>query len=367
MNTENLHKLIKRYIDKYDFLIAEPQNELFKWETAYKFNKIWNDPQSAALTADQLFKMARKEMSVLVDGSMVTPASGIIKMAEQEPAKVTDLFRNVLYVEDGGDLSLRQKHMDVFLQEIDKVRAQYYPQSFKYKQDRHAVSSYLALLHPEKDYIYRYTDVNEFAKRIEFGFDIGSGSNFRLDWYYNMCNTIVEALREYPEFLEKHFAILKTAPDKYYFDESLHLMAYDLMYCCRTYNLFDGIDYATKPRAVVDPDMSERYQQLLEENRRQIQEIKPRIEEIETISLIGVSVQHRQYGTGTVTEHSGNIVAVRFENTEKRFVIHKRYPGLPIFEDNERVVEVFTEYEGLQRRLHQLLSEQKRLEETKQK
>ena len=54
-----------------------------------------------------------------------------------------------------------------------------------------------------------------------------------------MADLVVEALKEHNSLLQKYEALLKGDPD-YYYDPSLHLMAYDLMYCCRCYNFYYG-------------------------------------------------------------------------------------------------------------------------------
>ena len=76
------------------------------------------------------------------------------------------------------------------------------------------------------------------AKYIDFGFDIGSGASFRLEQYYRMCDEITGALREHESLLEKHFNMLT---DKCYVDDSLHLMTFDLIYCCKTYDFYQGL------------------------------------------------------------------------------------------------------------------------------
>lgn len=86
-----------------------------------------------------------------------------------------------------------------------------------------------------KSIIYRYREAEEFAKYTEFGFDLGSGESFSLPNYYKLCDIIVDALKEHEDLISKYKKLIKDN-DKYYYDKSLHLLAFDLMYCCRTYN-----------------------------------------------------------------------------------------------------------------------------------
>ena len=82
----------------------------------------------------------------------------------------------------------------------------------------------------------------------EYGFDIGSGGSFDLSKYYQMCDEIVERLKAHPEFLRKHFDKLRR--DGYCAEErSLHLLAFDLIYCCRTYGYYKEIPYVPKAKS----------------------------------------------------------------------------------------------------------------------
>ena len=169
-------------------------------------------------------------------------------MAEQRPDEVERLVREVLFAdyESIGDL---QNNMDEFLEEIEKIRQELFPRFYRYKQDRHAASCYLAFFAPETHFIYRYSEAEEFAKYIEFGKDLGAGVDFKLENYYELAEIVVEALKEHPSLLEKHDALFKEN-DHYYYDTSLHLMTFDLMYCCRFYNFYTGLSHAKKKDSI---------------------------------------------------------------------------------------------------------------------
>ena len=50
-----------------------------------------------------------------------------------------------------------------------------------------------------------------------------------------------------------------------------------------------------------------------------------------------------------------NTIKVRFpEGLEKSFIIHTKFPARPTFEDDEQVVEAFTEYDRLTREIQGL-------------
>lgn len=64
----------------------------------------------------------------------------------------------------------------------------------------------------------------------------------------------------------------------------------------------------------------------------------------EDISLIGVQVTSAQYGIGTVVAQDVNKIDVQFPELKKTFILSKKYPSRPRFEDDETIVDAFTEY-----------------------
>ena len=64
------------------------------------------------------------------------------------------------------------------------------------------------------------------------------------------------------------------------------------------------------------------------------------------ISLIGVQVTTDKYGIGTVVSQEKNSINVSFANQPKpiKYVLDKKYTSRPRFEDDETIIEAFTEY-----------------------
>ena len=54
-----------------------------------------------------------------------------------------------------------------------------------------------------------------------------------------------------------------------------------------------------------------------------------------------------KYGKGVVIAQQNNKVTVKFETCEKGFIINKKYPVRPTFENDTEIVEAFTEYDSL--------------------
>lgn len=352
MNEKNLHELIDRYESNYAFLNNSENDEIFKWKAVKCFRDVWFSENACKEDFSELFAKARKESSVLIDNSQVSPTNGIVKMAELCPEEVESLFRDVLFASDGGDINLRQINMEKFLTEIEKIRQKHFPQCWKYKQDRHAASCYLVFNAPEDNFIYRYSESEEFAKYIEFGMDIGSGEDFSLERYYQMCEVIVDALKQHKSLLDKHFELVKSGP--FYRDESLHLLVFDLMYCCRAYNLYSGLVHLSKKESIKafrleqlrEQEQAEK-QKKIDELESQIHELEVSLEPYESISLMNVEVFQAKYGNGIIVAHNHDKIKVRFENEEKSFVINRKFSMRPTFENDKDIVDAYTEYSDI--------------------
>ena len=203
MNIEKLREVIRKYEENYDYFNDQAHDEIFKWNAVQHFQNVWLAPKANERSFPELFADARKKCSVLIDNAYVCPSSGVVKIAKKRPDEVEYLFRKVLLAPDGGDIDIRQDNVERFLDEMDRLCRETFPASFKYKQDRHAALCYLTLLKPDDNYIYRYSEAEEFAKHMEFGLDIGSGKSFCLKNYYILCNAVADELRGQRSLLDK--------------------------------------------------------------------------------------------------------------------------------------------------------------------
>lgn len=349
MNYENLHYLIDRYEQDIFWLNDNERDEKFKWHAVQRFQDAWFAPDAESKPFNELFHQAIKGSSILINNSTTQPANGVVKLAEKAPEEVERLFREVLFAEDDDDLELRQDHMDEFLDGMEALLQKHFPGSWKYRQDRHAVSCYLAMYEPERNYIYKYSPVEVFAQYTEYGKDIGSGSSFSLAHYYELGDIIVTALREHPSLLDKHKSILD---DTYYRDESLHLLAFDIIYCASTYGYFKDLRHKPKKDAIKEYTLEQKRkeeeaqrQAVVEELEAQIRAVEAKLEEYREISLVGIQVFQKAYGTGTVISQNVNAISVRFGDVEKKYIISSKFPMRPTFEDDAEVVAALTDYE----------------------
>jgi hypothetical protein len=361
MNKKNIDDLIKRYDQEYYMINDSEHEERFKWEAMKGFRDVWFSEEAKNLPFAEKFDRAMKKSSVMINNSTTSPTTGIIKMAEQRPEEIEKLFTELLFA-PYASIDELQDHMDTFIDKTEEIRKELFPQFYRYKQDRHAVSCYLAFWKPEEHFVYRYSDAEEFSLHAEYGKDLGSGANFSLANYYEMAEIIVEALKEHKSLLEKYDALFKDN-ETYYYDESLHLLAFDLMYCCRCYNFYGKMEHMNKKESIEAYTAQQIKEKEEQERQEQIDALNERLHAIDVemdgyreISLIGVDVTQAAKGKGTVIEQEGSKIKVRFDDGVTSYVINAKYAMRPRFADDEEVVAAFTAYDAL-------LAEKKALEE----
>lgn len=366
MNKDNLHQLINEYEDNIDKIYGKEHDELFKWRAMKVWRDEWFKPDEAFSSFAERFNAARKEFLLFMDNSRMHPSTGVIKLWEKEPEAVEHLFYDVLFADTHGDISAVQNHMDRFLEEYENPRCKYFPSNWSFKQDRHSASVFLAINNPDFNYVYKSSEALTMAKYLDFGFSIGSGISFSLPNYYRLCDEIVSVLREHDSLLEKHFSRLT---QEYYNDQSLHLLAFDLMYCCRTYNFYRVVTLpaavkAKRKRTVAESVSPEEAKRQEEERLAKIAELEQEINELERdcdncseISLIGVQVTAKPYGTGTVIAQDRNTIKVRFDNAEKSYILDKKFIARPRFENDDEIISIFTEYSQKQEQIKRLRTE----------
>ena len=369
MNYENLHELINRYTADFARINNSTHDEIFKWRAVKHFQTVWFSEGAKTMPFALLFKEAKKECNGLMDNAYVYPATGIVKLAEREPAEVEHLFRDVLFANDGGNIRMRQNNMEQFLNEFDKLLQKVFPGNWKYKQDPHSISCYLTLFAPEKNYLYKPRAVDTFAEYTEFGHDIGTGKNFNLENYYKMCDIVVDALREHNDLLDMHFSFID---DTCYRDDSLHIMAFDLIYCVWCYCYCKGLTHKSKKEIIKGHALATRlekerleYEEKITSLEVQIHELEVQCEQYQVISLNNVEVFSRDFGKGLVIlqEYKNPYVTikVKFADCDKSYQIHRTFTQRPTFENDEEIVNAFTEYADVTRRIKGLRAELEQL------
>ena len=95
----------------------------------------------------------------------------------------------------------------------------------------------------------------------------------------------------------------------------------------------------------------------------EIKQLELEIEPCKEIVLIGVQVSDKMTGAiGTIIAQEINKVTVQYETGSKTYFINKKYISRPRFEDDEEIVEAFTEYDEKKTKLGTLYNELARLQ-----
>ena len=333
MNREQLDKIIRNYIDKYDYLNNEEHSEYYKWIAVRHFQTHWN---INANDFGEMFKEALRKSANLINNRTVQPSNGITFLCKEENGYMEEVrseFKKLL-ADDNGDYVQRLGRIDSFIDNINGMLQEVVPGKWKYDQDRRSVVMYLNFIEPEDNYMFKSTCAKEFADCIEFGDTIGNGQTFSLKNYYRLCDELVDELHNQTELLGLLDEILvEHESDHGHYDmklkdldPSLHILAYDLMYCANTYKLYDGMITKKKSKSSSMAQRQEEEKQRIEQLTNKIEEINAELEktsaEIDGIGIPdckGLTLKHIKYGQGEVKKQEGRYLTVLFGVEERKF------------------------------------------------
>ena len=325
MNLNNLQQVFEHYIDRFDYINDSENQEYYKWQVCQEYPVLMKKALSAD---DECFSDALKDVKKctfnLID-SYTQPFGGLVDFARTEPGVVRGLFKD-LYADDGGDLKIRMEKIEDFFKHADDQLNRLMPESHLYKQNSHSVSAYLFLNDPDNHYMYKAVQSQRFADCIEFYDDWGSGENIRLDVYHRMCDELVVAINDCRELLETHESRfdgrLKLSGGELHPDKNKHILAFDLIYCCSVYDLFDGITYTKRNMKEKQLYLAEKAkaQSLKEEFERAKTDADLLEEAIECfVNMInpGDKILHRKYGEGIVNSVDFKTIDATYSEGQK--------------------------------------------------
>lgn len=332
MNDNRVYQLFDKYIEKFEEINTKHE-EYYKWQIAKAFKPAMDDALNAS-TDDFASKLkdVRKLSANLID-SYTSPFNGLCVFAKEEPDSVRQMFKDLLYTDDDGDIEARRVRIVDFLRRSHALREKYSPDSFLYKDDYHSVTGYMFLYDPDHNYLFKASHASKFADCVEYFDDWGSGDDIKLDVYYRMCDQLVDHINHYDALLktnESRFAEGFVADvGSMYPDHAKHILAFDLIYCCSTYNLFDGISFI-RPKSSEKHLILERkekaeelYEKMLEakENEKLLLEAKSFVD---AKYVEGTCLIHKKYGEGIVRRSDKGIVIVDFpEIGEKKLGLYQ--------------------------------------------
>ena len=220
--------------------------------------------------------------------------------------------------------------------------------------DQRIAMVFVALNDLDHNYMYKATQAREFADCIGYYDDWGYGTNMRLDIYYRMCDQLVDEIKQCPEILKANASRFITDSRPKHPDNELHMLAFDIIYCCSVYHLFKGMTYSK-------PDMQAR--QLLAEKRAKAAELLEKLEQAQVqaeqlaearayyaqFAHEGLVVTHKVFGEGTVTIISGDTATIHFPKIDgdKKFGIETAIDGGFLSVDAPDLSEKRKEYHPL--------------------
>ena len=326
MNDNHVQQIFKHYIDKFEYVNGSEHQEYYKWQIINRFH----DEMDKALEAPaeelsaKLYEL--KKLSVNLIDSYTQPFHGLVRFAEEEPETVREMFKS-LYADDGGDIEKRRQKVVEFLKNSHALRDKYFPDSYLYKDDMHSVTGYLFLYDPDHNYIFKATHAQIFADCIEFYDDWGSGDNVDLKIYYRMCDQLVEAIKNSKELMATDASRFEDGwgvdPSTLYPNPEKHILAFDLIYCCSTYGLFDGITFV-RPKSKERQLMQERKDKAvmlaakLDEAKKKLEDLEEAEQYIGDVYTVGTSIHHRSYGDGEIIAVKDKTITVNFESAGEK-------------------------------------------------
>ena len=344
MNEKRLNIIFRNYIEKFDQITYDPHEEIYKWEIAHDFRSLMDD----ALSSPPAAFLEKTKQVVSLAGNLLSnqyelPGGAICAYIEKDIEKGTDHMRQLLlelFSDDNGDLEARQQRIDRFVAECNQLKAQYYPNSYKYEIGQRAVMVLLGLYDPDSNYLYKPMQANEFADCVEFYDDFGPSTHFKLPVYYRMCDELVEAIRASDDLMAKHNSIYDNPRKPLHEDKNLHIFAFDIIYSGTNYHLYNDIEYnhiSSKERKeyLNNCEKAEKLADAVDQAKSDLELYKRAIEVYSEMLSIGKKVTHKTWGVGTITQYnassSGGSIRVSFPD----------YPDGKVFEAAKSVINGF--------------------------
>lgn len=319
MDRENFDAIVARYLEKFDFTNSEGPEEWFKWNAIACFQQNW-DIETANFP--EMFARSVKQFSVLIDNDQAFPVGGLKTLVNQpgEAEIVRAAFR-ALYAEDGGDLVLRQRKAEAFVQSINDRIEKYWPGSRKYPQSIRSAILFLAMHDPGDNYILFWSRADAWARFTEFAEDFGSGAGFSLPIFYRMCDELRNEIEQNPALQLCNQKRMEAAQVS--FDDQYHTLVYDMIYCAYCYHLYVDLPSYEKSTAKRIERAKERA--AVEALRTEMLAARQRADAFDIAGnpppdLIGHRVSSRFFGEGGIVSQTETRIGIQFETAQKQFI-----------------------------------------------
>lgn len=359
MNKTNLDLLFRNYLDHFDYFDTEGEGlETYKWFAAEQVQNVWdlNDPDLSGM-----IKKAFSQTFNLINNRIVSPGNGLMLVAKEEPDAVRKALEGLLA--DTEDVDEKQENIIRFVDDINALLEKHYPGKWKYTQDLRVAVTYLALIDPAHNYLYKSTPAHDFARWMEFDTDLGYGDNFKLKFYYQMCDELLAEVNARPDILERDATRKCNWKDK-----SNHILVTDLIYCFSTYNwMREGLNEPV-PRnrkgtaAAQQADRARRAAELqtrLDELQDAIDSTEKEIGNLPQIDYTGKTIRTKLYGEVTVDKQEGNYLTFTAEGKQRQYLLPGCVCNGFMLAENADIAERYRKEAELLEKVQQLNKEQR--------
>ena len=203
------------------------KKELYKWEATKHFQDNW-DPN--AVDIHKMLEDALSESSNLLTGAMYFPKGMLLVFAEMNPRKTLAALNNLF----DESISLHQRLINFeengkdLLNNFNEIRKNEDQNIAKssYFEPRSA-SVYLAFMHPETNYMYKYSVYKAFSELL--GVKCASDKFDKVDAYYDLCDSVLSYIKSsYPGLIKESDDLLPD--DLANVDPNHHLLIQDIAY-----------------------------------------------------------------------------------------------------------------------------------------
>ena len=345
MNTANLQSIFRKYIDNFETLNNEKNDETYKWAIAQEFQNFDIDAQDFVEMLTHMWKASEN----LIDSAQQLPFYALVDYARREPETVREMFRK-LFADEYLDNVSKQVVIDEFIAASEELRKKYYPDSHLYMNNQRSVMMLLFLRYPNSNYGYKASQAKSFADCVEFYEDWGPMTDFRLDVFSRMCEQLIEEIKKNEALMQTHLSRFENTDRKLHPDENLHILTLDIIYSSQAYNFYGDMTF--------DP-INAKSRKLYYERVAKAKELAENLEKAKADAALlseakayisqtlskGVVVRHRAFGEGVIEECTGTIIAVYFSkiNETKKLglavAVGNGFVALPSEEITQKIKE----------------------------
>lgn len=318
MNYQHLQEIIDHYIDLFPETNGPVHMEYYKWRIIDRFRSMMDEALAASDEEFPTKLYAVKKLTANVIDSYTQPLNGLVEFSKKEPATVREMFATLFQATD-ADVKDKQAAIQGFLDKSHKLREKYFPDSYLYNDDLHSVTGYLFLYDPDHNYLYKATHCRSFADCIEFYDDWGSGETTKLDVFYRMCDETLTAIKENEALMSTAASRYDIDPGHMHPDTEKHILLFDIIYCCSTYNLFKGIHYVVPKnteRQLIQArkEKAVELQQALNEAQEKVSLLNDVQKHLSELILVGKTVKHKAFGAGKIIAVDNGRFTIDFES-----------------------------------------------------